>query len=116
MVDQTQVIQTNLISMYKKLATQFEAIDNVEDALYYYKRCLEVAEKSDDHEEEGIISHKIGNLLFTKFDDYSKSIAYQKKYLESAQVQNTNNVSLPLNASKPRRNRCRPTPPWPRRS
>lgn len=77
--------------MYKKLATQFEAIDNVDDALYYYKRCLEVAEKSDDQEEEGIISHKIGNLLFTKFDDYSKSIAYQKKYLESAQVQNTNN-------------------------
>ena len=94
MVEQTQAIQTNLISMYKKLADQFEHLNNVQDALYYYHKCLDVAESSEDQEEEGIISHKIGNLLFNKFDDYAKTIVYQKKYLESAQLHNTNNVYI----------------------
>lgn len=78
--------------MYKKLAEQFEHVHNVQDALYYYHKCLDVAESSEDQEEEGIISHKIGNLLFNKFDDYAKTIIYQKKYLESAQLHNTNNA------------------------
>ena len=54
--------------MYKKLAQEYEIQDNVTDALFYYEKCILVAQKNEHNdEEEAEISYKIGNLLFSKF-------------------------------------------------
>lgn len=50
----------------------------MEDGLYYYEKCLKVAQKSEENdEEEAEISYKIGNLLFTRFNNYEKCLGYQ---------------------------------------
>ena len=67
-----------------------------------------------DVEAKGGISHKMG-LLFSKQNDYEKSIQYQKQYLEISSL-HSNPVFLIfcVNGRRPRRSRWRPTRRSPR--
>lgn len=79
------LISRQLIVIYHKIAENFEndENENIQEALFYYEKCLNVAQKAEDQEAEGSICYKIG-LLYFKSNDYEKTIEYQNKYLEIA--------------------------------
>jgi hypothetical protein len=79
------LISRQLIVIYHKIAENYEndENENVNEALIYYEKCLNVAQKAEDQEAEGSICYKIG-LLYFKSNDFEKTIEYQNKYLEIA--------------------------------
>jgi len=83
-------------------------------AILYYDKCLTVSEKVGDVEAKGGISHKMG-LLFSKQNDYEKSIQYQKQYLEISSLHSNPVFHIfCVNGRRPRRSRWRPTRRSPR--
>ncbi|KAL4511805.1 hypothetical protein ABPG72_012650 [Tetrahymena utriculariae] len=87
-----ELISRELITIYKKVAQNFEKGDNesINEALFFYEKCLDVAKKADREEDEGDICHKMGSLYF-KNQNYNRSIEYQRKYLE---------INLPINSEE----------------
>ena len=79
------LISRQLIVIYHKIAENYEndENENIKEALFYYEKCLDVAQKANDQEAEGSICYKMG-LLYFKFGDFNRTIDFQSKYLEIA--------------------------------
>lgn len=60
--------------------------EQINQALHYYEKCREAAQKSGNYEAEGMICHKIGGL-FLKMGNLQRSIQYQSKFLDIVKSQ-----------------------------
>lgn len=76
-------MSSELIKIYHRMAAEYEKGDSehVPQALVYYEKCREAAQKGGDLESEGIICNKIGGLYF-KMNNLPRSIQYHHKFLE----------------------------------
>jgi tetratricopeptide (TPR) repeat protein len=64
-----RLISKELITIYKKLAEKYEVEakdfdENIQAALGYYEKCLEVCRRAGEKELQGKISNKIGKIYF----------------------------------------------------
>ncbi|KAM3132429.1 hypothetical protein pb186bvf_015529 [Paramecium bursaria] len=77
-----------LIQIYNKMASEYEKGEGeqINQALHYYEKCREAAQKSGNYEAEGMICHKIGGL-FLKMGNLQRSIQYQSKFLDIVKAQ-----------------------------
>jgi len=77
-----EMISKELIQIYYKMAeSAIKSEQNIEVALSFYEKCLEVSRKADREEEESQIYYRIG-LLYYQNENYYKAIENQNKYLE----------------------------------
>lgn len=82
-------VSKELIQIYQKLAEKYEIDakdfdENIDTALKYFEKCLEVCEKTGQRELQGEISNKIGKIYFNH-KMFEKSIKHQKTVLELAE-------------------------------
>lgn len=74
-------VSEELIKIYQKLAERFEIDakefdENIDTALNYYEKCLEVCEKAGQSELQCQISNKIGKIYYNH-KMYDKSIKHE---------------------------------------
>ncbi|WP_413997817.1 ATP-binding protein [Flavobacterium sp. W1B] len=73
----------NLIaSCYNTIAANFDGISEPEKALFYYKKGLIYAEKTNSDELKNWLNNNLGNIYFFDKKEYEKGIFYYKKSLE----------------------------------
>lgn len=86
--DLVKRISKDLIDIYMKVAEDHERAESLEDALMYFEKCLQVARQAHEHESEGKVCYRIGELYY-KSGRYEKSVEFQEKYLGI--IKNTGN-------------------------
>ncbi|MFA9187710.1 ATP-binding protein [Flavobacterium sp. FBOR7N2.3] len=73
----------NLIALsYNNIAANFDQLAESEKALFYYKKAIIYANKTNNYHLKNWISNNLGNIYCFDKREYSKGIYYYKKSLE----------------------------------